>query len=56
MRNISYRKHTLSTPFVVVKIGTLLDSSGEIVFSNAILSQKDKEIQCGLKKNMPVIT
>lgn len=56
MRNSSYRKHTSSTAFVVVKIGTLLGSSEEIIFSNAILSQKDKEIQCGLKKNMPVIT
>lgn len=29
--------------FVVVKIGVLLDSCWEINFSNAILSQKDKE-------------
>lgn len=42
--------------FVVVKTGTLLGSSSKIIFSNAILSQKEKEMQCGLKKNMPVIT
>lgn len=44
-----------STAFVVVKTRTLLGSSGEAVFPNAILFQKDKGIQRGLKMNMPVI-
>lgn len=41
-----------STAFVVVKTRTLL---GEAVFPNAILFQKDKGIQRGLKMNMPAI-
>lgn len=44
MRNSSYRKHTSSTPFVVVKIGTLLDSSGEIVFSNSVTERQGNTV------------
>lgn len=45
-----------STAFVVVKTRTLSGSSGEAVFPNAVLFQKDKGIQHDLKMNMSVIT